>query len=292
MARRLTRRRLERKQPRFRERLATYRSSRNGRPHIPRVAVPSFFTLMNLFCGYLALTQILDDNFEQACWLIVLAGFFDALDGMMARLTGAQSLFGVELDSLSDIVSFGVAPAFLVYSFGLKEFGALGLIVSSLPAICGAVRLARFNIGFDGEKPDYFKGLPIPVQAATIVALILNVNDASWFSRYSPNNLSILIPIVVVLAGLMVSSIRFDALPRPTPQFLRQNRGKAIAYLVALLLVIILQQIGLLIVLVGYLGYGVVRATVSLFRSMQNGAPADPLAPVDSRGAHIGVEDQ
>lgn len=231
---------------------------------MPRAAVPSFFTIMNLFCGFLAITQVLENRFEQACWLIVLAGFFDAMDGMMARITNSQSTFGVELDSLSDIVSFGVAPSFLIYVFGLKSFGMLGLISASLPTICGAVRLARYNVTFEGVKKDYFEGLPIPVMAATIVALVLNFNNAEWFSQYSPNNITLLVPILVVLSGLMVSNVEFDALPKPTPAFLRANRKKALAYLVALVLLITLQQIGLLISLTVYLLHGIFRAVYSL----------------------------
>ncbi len=256
-----------RKQRILKRRVAAFREAQAGRPRrqIPRAAVPSFFTLMNLFSGFMALTQIHEGRFEQACWLIVLAGFFDALDGMMARLTNGESLFGVELDSLSDIVSFGVAPAYLVYSFGLKQFGMLGLVVSSLPAICGAVRLARFNIQFEGIKKEYFLGLPIPVQAFCIVALILNVESAEWFSRFSPSNQTVLMPIVVVLSGLMISNIKFDALPRPTAAFIRANRGKTAAYLVGLALVVVLQQIGLLISLTVYLVHGTARGIRNLF---------------------------
>ncbi|NNE47114.1 MAG: CDP-diacylglycerol--serine O-phosphatidyltransferase [Rhodothermales bacterium] len=259
-----------RKQRILKRRIAAFREAQAGRSRrqIPRAAVPSFFTLMNLFSGFMALTQILEGRFEQACWLIVLAGFFDVLDGMMARLTDGESLFGIELDSLSDIVSFGVAPAYLVYAFGLNEFGMLGLAVSSLPAICGAVRLARFNVQFEGIKKDYFVGLPIPVQAACIVALILNVGSADWFSELSPSNLSLLMPIVVVLSGLMISNIKFDAMPKPTPDFIRSNRAKAAAYLVGLVLIIVLQQIGLLISLIAYLAHAVGRAVRNVFRAV------------------------
>ncbi|NND73139.1 MAG: CDP-diacylglycerol--serine O-phosphatidyltransferase [Rhodothermales bacterium] len=261
-----------RKQRRLRSRLAAYNASREvrGKAPMPQSAVPSFFTIMNLFCGFLAITQILENRFEQACWLIVLAGFFDAMDGMMARLTNSQSRFGVELDSLSDIVSFGVAPSFLIYVFALKGFGMLGLIAASLPTICGAVRLARYNVDFDGVKQDYFEGLPIPVMAATVVALVLNFNNAEWFSQYSPNNITLLVPIVVVLSGLMVSTIEFDALPKPTPAFLRANRNKAIAYLVAVVLLVTLQQIGLLVCLVAYLLHGIVRAVYSLLHNISD----------------------
>lgn len=265
------------KQRRLRSRLAAYNASRAGRGEapMPRAAVPSFFTIMNLFCGFLAITQVFEGKFEQACWLIVLAGFFDAMDGMMARLTNTQSMFGVELDSLSDIVSFGVAPAFLIYVFGLHPFGMLGLISASLPVICGAVRLARYNLTFEGVKHDYFEGLPIPVAAASIVALVLNFNNAEWFSEFSPNNITLLVPILVVLSGLMVSNVEFDALPKPTPAFLRANRKKAIAYLIALVLLVTLQQIGLLICLAIYLVHGISRAVFSLLQNISDGGPND-----------------
>lgn len=263
------------KQRRFRERISAYRTRQEPRPRprIPRAAVPSFFTLMNLFSGFIAITQVHEGNFSHACWLIVLAGFFDALDGMMARLTNGTSLFGVELDSLSDVVSFGVAPAYLVYVFGLSEFGALGLIVASLPAICGAVRLARFNISFEGDKKDYFQGLPIPGQAFALVALILNVNDAAWFSRYSLNNLSVLIPIVIVLSGLMVTNVRFDAIPKPSPSYIRSHPVKSAAFALALLLFVFLQQIGLLIVFAVYIVWGIGRAVYQGVRAVMSAEP-------------------
>ena len=231
----------------------------------PGAAVPSFFTLLNLFCGFLSVTQVAEGNWVNACWLIVLAGFFDGLDGMMARVTRSQSLFGVELDSLSDIVSFGLAPSFLVYEFGLKEAGPLGLIVSSLPAVCGAVRLARYNVTDSAKRRDYFNGLPIPVQAAFVVALILNVQDPNSFRVYS-GSLSVLIPMVAVLSGLMVSTIRFDALPRPTRNFIRSHRYKSLAYLGAAIALAVFQHVGLLVVLLLYIMHGIARSLWNAFR--------------------------
>ncbi|RMF60547.1 MAG: CDP-diacylglycerol--serine O-phosphatidyltransferase [Bacteroidetes bacterium] len=276
-----------RRQRRFRQRLRAYREKRygRGRRQIPRAAVPSFFTLMNLFSGFVAIAQVFEGRLEHACWFIVLAGFFDLLDGMVARLANGTSLFGVELDSLSDVVSFGVAPGFLVYVFGLREFGLLGLVVAALPAICGAVRLARFNATWEGEKKDYFLGLPIPVQAIVVVTLILNVNDASWFNQYSLNNLSILIPIIVVLSGLMVSTIRFDAVPKPSARYIRTHPRKSAAYVLALLVVIFLQQIGLLVVLAAYLLHGIGRSGYHVVRAilatpLEDGSPA----PTDGAG--------
>ncbi|MDX1546285.1 MAG: CDP-diacylglycerol--serine O-phosphatidyltransferase [Rhodothermales bacterium] len=258
-------RRPEGKQRQFRRRLRAYRQGRPRRP-IPRAAVPSFFTLMNLFSGFLAITQTLEGNFVQACWLIVLAGFFDALDGMMARLTNGQSLFGVELDSLADVVSFGTAPAVLVYVFGLQDFGVLGLIVASLPAICGAVRLARFNVSFDGEKKDYFTGLPIPGQAVAIVALILNFQDPNVF--LSEDNLTLLMPLVFVLSALMISNIRFEAIPKPSVGYLRAHPRKSLAFGVMLVLTFVWIPAGLLVSLTAYLVYGIVRALVRVVQQV------------------------
>lgn len=276
-ARERTRRRGQ-KQRRIRERLSAYRDSRRrDRPsRRPRVMVPSFFTLMNLFCGFLALTQIHEGALIAGCWLIVLAGFFDALDGMLARLTDASSPFGVELDSLSDVVSFGVAPAYLVWVFGLNEFGPVGLIVAALPALCGAVRLARYNVMFSEEKADYFEGLPIPAQAITLVVLILTLGDADWFSRADMGNLSVLIPAVFVLAGLMVSNVRFDAVPKPTLDYVRAHPYRTIAYGVAIALLPILQEIGLLIMLGGYILHGIVESIYRLVQAVMSMPIDDP----------------
>ena len=260
------------KRRRIGQQLRAYRASRPKKAHKRNsyVAIPSFFTLMNLLCGFGAITQIYEGRFDSAAWLILLAAFFDALDGMMARLTNSTSLFGVELDSLSDIVSFGVAPAFLVYVFALKEFELLGLIVSALPALCGAVRLARFNVSVEesGDKPEYFCGLPIPVQAAAIVTLILTIEKMELFSRLEISADSLLIPVVAVLAGLMVSNIPFDALPRPSAAYLKKHPFKVGALLLGVILTITFQHLGLLVSITIYLVYGIIHGVVSTYRQV------------------------
>jgi CDP-diacylglycerol---serine O-phosphatidyltransferase len=255
---------------------------RSGRPRtrISRVAVPSFFTLMNLFSGFAAITQAAIGNYSEACWLIVLAGFFDALDGMMARLANATSLFGVELDSLADIVSFGVAPAFLAYSFGLAQFGPFGLVVASLPAVCGAVRLARFNVNFDGDKKDFFYGLPIPMQAIGIVGIILNFQLATMPAWIAESNIPLIMPAVILLSFLMISTIRFEAMPKPSGAYIRAHPRKSLAFLIAGLLVLFFQQAGLLIVLIGYLTHGIGRSISSIVHDVMN-APLESDAATD-----------
>ncbi|HHP7236917.1 CDP-diacylglycerol--serine O-phosphatidyltransferase [Longibacter sp.] len=262
---------------RIRRRLSAYRAARkrqrSPRPS-PRVAVPSFFTLMNLFCGFLAITQVHVGAVTMACWLIVMAGFFDLLDGMMARLTNAASPFGVELDSLSDIVSFGVAPAFLVYTYGLETLDPIGMIAAALPALCGGVRLARYNVAYgQGEKKDYFEGLPIPGQAIAIVTLVLAAENSSWASLLHLDSIPVLLTVVVILSALMVSSIRFDAIPKPTISYMRAHPRKTAAYVFAGVLIVALQELGLLIVFATYLSFGIGRAVYQLIDALTTPVP-------------------
>ncbi len=246
---------------------------RSGLITNPSVAVPSFFTLMNLFCGFLAITQVHTGQFTYACYLIVLAGFFDLLDGMMARLTHGHSLFGVELDSLSDIVSFGVAPSYLVFALMFEDAGAFGLIVAALPAMCAAVRLARFNVNFDGEKKVDFEGLPAPAQAWFIVALVLNIEADAWLARAGVLDTATLTPVIIVLALLMVSTIRFDGVPRISVAYVRAHPVASSAYLAAVILFVFFRHAGLLVTLVVYVTIGLIRATARAMKLVFAGLP-------------------
>jgi CDP-diacylglycerol--serine O-phosphatidyltransferase len=230
---------------------------------------------MNLLCGFLALTQVLEGAFGLACWLIVLAGFFDLLDGITARLTDTDSLFGVQLDSLSDIVSFGIAPSFLIYGYVLNAFNPLGMIVAALPALCGAVRLARYNMTADDADKESFEGLPIPGQAIAVVALVLAAENSSWGSVFALDSLRVTLPVVVVLSGLMVSSIRFDTIPMPTLRYVQSHPKKTAAYVLAGLLIVGLQERGLLIVLAVYLIHGIGRALYQLVKALTTPAPGE-----------------
>lgn len=233
-----------------------------------RAAVPNFFTLMNLLAGFFSLIQTADGNLESAAWLVVLAAFFDLLDGMMARLVGATGDFGTELDSLSDVVSFGVAPSFLLYQFGLDQLGPLwGALLASLPALFGAVRLAKFNTLADSSaKSTEFSGLPIPAQAGTVVVFILTFVDRPWFDVLARPQLSALITLVVVLSTLMVAPVSFPALPQPSAKNLRAFRGRFLLFGLALLLGVVFQEEGLLASAIIYLGWGLGRALAWAFR--------------------------
>ncbi len=249
---------------------------RRARP-IPRSAVPSAFTLGNLLSGFFSIVRAAEGDLEFAAWLIVLATFFDLLDGMVARIARGDSRFGLELDSLCDVVSFGVAPSFLLYQFGLKDF-PFGAFIASLPALTGAVRLARFNPMELSEKRPYFTGLPIPAQAGTIVAFILTFSDETWFSALEGGRLSILLPLSVLLSALMVSPVRFAALPQPTRANLRKYPRRFAAFVLGLVLVLTLKEIGLLISAAVYLALGIGGALVWAIRVARGGgeAPASP----------------
>ena len=178
--------------------------------------LPNLFTCSSIFCGFYAALVCLgepsQDDFYRAALLVVFAMFFDTIDGRVARLTKTQSAFGVQLDSLADVVSFGVAPAILVYRWSLEPLGAIGVIVCAGYLACGAIRLARFNVLAMGEsgapkKPGkYILGLPIPGAAGILVSLVV-ANHA--VTGELPGSPLIVLAVVCALSFFMVSSIKF-----------------------------------------------------------------------------------
>ena len=127
--------------------------------------LPNLFTAASIFTGFYAIALALEGSFVSAAWFIFLALIFDGLDGRVARMTNTASHFGVEFDSLADIVAFGVAPALLLYLYIGESYGRIGIVVSALFIIFGAVRLARFNVTTSRIEPSVFIGLPIPTAA-------------------------------------------------------------------------------------------------------------------------------
>ena len=188
---------------------------------LTRSVVPSLFTVLNMFCGFLSIVHTSRTDYTLAAWFIILAAVFDSLDGVMARLTKSSSDFGVEFDSLSDVVSFGVAPSFLVYSIQLRSLEGIGMLISAMPMVFGALRLARFNVQLVGYDKDYFKGLPIPSAAVTLCAFILSSFQEGILSYGLEARL--LAPMVVIVSLLMVSSIPYDTLPRFSRRGIKQH---------------------------------------------------------------------
>jgi CDP-diacylglycerol--serine O-phosphatidyltransferase len=171
--------------------------------------LPALFTTGNLFFGFYALIEAINGHLFEAGIGIILAGVFDGLDGRVARLTRTTSQFGVEYDSLADMVSFGLAPAILLYTWALQPFGKLGWLASFLYAACAALRLARFNVQSETDELRWFAGIPSPGAAAVVCTSVLffrDVGDNPAFRRFY-------VPLLIsMLALLMVSKIRYRTL--------------------------------------------------------------------------------
>ncbi|MCY4486236.1 MAG: CDP-diacylglycerol--serine O-phosphatidyltransferase [Deltaproteobacteria bacterium] len=189
------------------------RLKRRGPSTRPRRAIfllPSLFTAGNLFCGVFAIFFAIQGDYAQAALWILAAHVLDGVDGAVARLTHTTSQFGVEFDSLADVVSFGVAPAVLVYVFALASWGPWGGVAPALFAVCGALRLARFNVQTLTAEKSYFTGLPIPAAAAMVAAtlfifLMLGLESSAGMPVA-------FIAVTCVLAALMVSNFRYPSL--------------------------------------------------------------------------------
>jgi CDP-diacylglycerol--serine O-phosphatidyltransferase len=170
--------------------------------------LPNIFTALNMACGFAGIMLAFKGEFYKAGMFIVLGAVFDSVDGRVARLTGTQSSFGEQFDSMSDLVSFGIAPAILYYfRFLGPDSGRLGLVITFLYMLCGALRLARFNANIDRVKSDYFQGLPIPGAAAAVTGLVLISVQFPQLTELRP----VAMFYLLFYAVLMISSIPFPS---------------------------------------------------------------------------------
>lgn len=233
--------------------------------------LPNLFTAGNLACGFFALTWIFKyqpgdfDPIRRAIWLILGAFAFDFFDGRMARWARRESWFGREFDSLADIVSFGVAPAFLLYRIVLHEFENAGYLIAAAYLVCGGIRLARFNVlsvrgaGRDGRE---FIGFPIPSAAALVVSVTMLVMWLAGQERSLGAWRFVLVGLMILLSVLMVSNVRY-----PTFKYvdwtLQRSVAAFAAVVVAALLLVLNFQVTLPMLFVAYLLYGLVRPWVS-----------------------------
>lgn len=232
---------------------------------ITRAVVPSLFTVLNMFCGFLSMIHASRGDFIQASWLIILAAGFDALDGVMARITKSSSEFGVEIDSLSDVVSFGAAPAFLAYQVYLHELGAFGILLSSLLMIFGGLRLARFNVQLMGYDKEHFVGLPIPASAITIASFIINY----WSDTTRLGSVASLLPwMIVILSVLMVSKVKYDTLPKISRRAIRKEPWKFIYSSLVVIVVFVTAGTAIFPLLVLFIFLGIVRYVAGTVRHL------------------------
>jgi CDP-diacylglycerol--serine O-phosphatidyltransferase len=207
--------------------------------------LPSMFTMGNMFCGYACVVYSMRGEFALAAPLIGIAIVLDMLDGRVARMTGATSDFGLEFDSLADVISFGIAPAVLAFAWGLQPLGRIGWAASFLFVAAAAVRLARFNIQTGTVDKRFFVGLPSPAAAAVPAATVF----AYPYGFKSPVHSVAVLAMVIVPALLMVSTIRF----RSFKTFdLAVRRSYAALILVAFALVLVAAQPDILLVVLAY----------------------------------------
>lgn len=167
--------------------------------------LPNMLTTANLFFGFFAVVQAVRGEFVYAAYCIVAAAVFDLLDGRAARLTRSTSKFGAEYDSLCDCVSFGMAPAVMLYLWALQPFGRMGWIACFFFVACGALRLARFNVQANVVEKAYFQGLPIPMAAGIVASSILAFQDMGWDASGNP----LILAMTFLLAFVMVSTFRY-----------------------------------------------------------------------------------
>jgi CDP-diacylglycerol--serine O-phosphatidyltransferase len=173
-----------------------------------------------MFAGFYSIVASFNSDYERAAWAILVASVFDVLDGWVARMTHTATRFGIEIDSLSDAISFGVAPGVLVYSWSLQSFGKIGWLAAFFLVACAALRLARFNVQMGSEEKKHFTGLPSPAAALMIATTVLAYQEvidklnALKFTRLS-DMISLdywVLALTFVVAGLMVSNITYHGI--------------------------------------------------------------------------------
>ena len=220
---------------------------------------------MNLFSGFIAIkSAFMDSDYDTAAWFIVLGAVFDTLDGLMARLTNSASEFGVELDSLADVVTFGVAPSAIVYKLFFYKYESVGMLIAALPAICGALRLARFNVQLVGFDKDFFKGLPIPSAAILIVSFVAFHFIPATPEFITHDSFDILMFVVTIGASLlMVSTVKYESMPKFSARAIRKEPAKFIVVAIAIILAAVTKGKAIFPLFLLFVIFGVVRSLTS-----------------------------
>jgi CDP-diacylglycerol---serine O-phosphatidyltransferase len=252
--------------------------------------VPNLFTSAGLFAGFYSIICTLNAHYRQAAVMILVSQLCDVLDGRVARLTRSTSSFGIQYDSLADLVAFGVAPGILVYQWALRPWGRWGWLAASLYVTCGALRLARFNVQIASVEKRHFIGLPIPAAADVIAATVLLYY---WLGGEAETGKHIMMLLVIfAVAGLMVSEIKYYSF-----KDIRFHHRHPFPVLLGLILLIYLTvgqpQVMLFLVIAGYATSG---PSALLFRWITgrrlpppgeaSAAPTVRAVPLDKPGQH------
>jgi len=259
------------------------KSSRDRRS--PVFILPNLFTSASIFCGLCSLFASSNGEFDLACWLILSSSVLDALDGPIARLTRTASPFGLQYDSLADVIAFGIAPAFLMYhkldlidkATALPAWApTMAIGICGLFVVSGAIRLARYNIQAHGEEKRHFTGLPIPAAAGTIVStfLVIEQNISGTFLDDTRNLHRLILILMLILSYLMVSTTPFPSLKNI---YLRMNQninGLITAVFMIFGLIIFVEYLPL-IFFVGFMSY-ITLSLIGIIRKKRKLATYSP----------------
>ncbi len=218
--------------------------------------IPALLTTTNLFCGFYSIIAVSKSDYMTAAVAILIAMLFDAFDGKIARLTNSTSRFGVEYDSLSDLISFGIAPGLLIYSWALNGYGKIGWLAVFLYVACGAMRLARFNTQASGTGLKHFTGLPIPAAAGLIATTV--IFDHHILQMGKEVRPVVILVITYILAYLMVSTIPYRSF-KETHMAERKPLSSLIAAVLILIVIVAEPQIMLFVLFAFYASSGVIE---------------------------------
>jgi CDP-diacylglycerol--serine O-phosphatidyltransferase len=241
--------------------------------------LPNLITLASMFAGFYSIVASLNSDYEKAAWAIMIASVFDVLDGWVARITHTTTKFGIEIDSLSDVISFGVAPGVLVYTWTLSSFGKIGWLGSFFLVACAALRLARFNVQMGGAEKKHFTGLPTPASALMIATTVLAYEEIIRILEHLKlvqladviGKDYWVLALTFLLAGLMVSNITYHSLKEAN---LKERRPFGILVVIAAFFAVVAYhpELVLFLVSISYVALGLVEAFFKLFKRQKPAA--------------------
>jgi len=232
--------------------------------------LPNLMTLTSMFFGFYSVVASFNSDYERAAWSIMLATVFDVLDGWVARITHTATRFGIEMDSLADVISFGVAPGVLVYTWTLQSFGRVGWLGSFFLVACAALRLARFNVQMGSTEKKHFTGLPTPAAALVIATTVLAYENVIEILEHLKLGLLAdmvgkdywVLALTFILAGLMVSNITYHSLKETN---LKERRPFGLLVIIAAFLAVVAYHPALVLFLVS-LSYVLVGIAEALYK--------------------------
>jgi CDP-diacylglycerol---serine O-phosphatidyltransferase len=241
--------------------------------------LPNLITLSSMFAGFYSIIASFNSDYERAAWAILVASVFDVLDGWVARMTHTATRFGIEIDSLSDAISFGVAPGVLVYSWSLQSFGKIGWLGAFFMVACAALRLARFNVQMGSEEKKHFTGLPSPAAALMIATTVLAYQEViDTLKEMHLAGLADMISLdywvlamTFIVAGLMVSNITYHSVKEAN---LKERRPFGLLVAIVALLVVVAYHPALVLFLISlaYVLAGIGEALFNLLKRQKAAA--------------------